>query len=107
MHRHHLHARVIYPALGGFLHASNFPAERQCAQTVDRYGRRPLLMFSATGLSLCFIIAAILLSTGTKPAAYGATAMVFIFQIFLGIGYLPIVSSNYPVTTYAMTSIVS
>jgi hypothetical protein len=48
-------------------------------------------MFSAAGLSLCFILAAILLSTGTKPAAYGATAMVFIFQIFLGIGYLPIV----------------
>ncbi|KAJ7194968.1 general substrate transporter [Mycena pura] len=58
--------------------------------TVDRYGRRPLLMISATGLSFCFIIAAILLSTGTRPAAFGATAMVFIFQIFLGIGYLPI-----------------
>ncbi|KAH7908841.1 general substrate transporter [Hygrophoropsis aurantiaca] len=58
--------------------------------TVDRYGRRVLLMTSATGLSLCFILAAILLSTGSTPAAYGATAMVFIFQIFLGIGFLPI-----------------
>ncbi|KAJ3830488.1 general substrate transporter [Lentinula raphanica] len=58
--------------------------------TVDRFGRRPLLMISATGLSVCFILAAVLLSIGTRPAAFAATAMVFIFQIFLGIGFLPI-----------------
>ncbi|QRW15807.1 Sugar (and other) transporter [Rhizoctonia solani] len=58
--------------------------------TVDRFGRRALLMFSATGLSTCFLLAAVLLSVGTKSAAYGATAMVFVFQIFLGIGFLPI-----------------
>ncbi|KAJ4001194.1 general substrate transporter [Lentinula boryana] len=58
--------------------------------TVDRFGRRPLLMISATGLSTCFILASILLSIGTRPAAFAATAMVFIFQIFLGIGFLPI-----------------
>ena len=58
--------------------------------TVERYGRRNLLMFSATGLCLCFSLASILLSLGTKSTAYGATAMVFVFQIFLGIGWLPI-----------------
>ncbi|KAF5392125.1 hypothetical protein D9757_003194 [Collybiopsis confluens] len=58
--------------------------------TVDRFGRRPLLMISASGLSVCFTLAAILLSIGTRPAAFAATAMVFIFQIFLGIGFLPI-----------------
>lgn len=58
--------------------------------TVDRYGRRALLMFSSVGLSLCFALVAILLSTGIKSCAYAAVAMVFLFQIFLGIGWLPI-----------------
>ena len=57
---------------------------------MDRFGRRALLMFSAAGLTTCFAIAAGLLSTGSTSAAYGATAMVFLFQICLGIGFLPI-----------------
>lgn len=57
---------------------------------MDHFGRRALLMFSATGLTTCFAIAAGLLSTSSTSAAYGATAMVFLFQIFLGIGFLPI-----------------
>ncbi|KAG8215445.1 MFS-type transporter [Butyriboletus roseoflavus] len=58
--------------------------------TIDRYGRRVLLMISSAGLSVCFILTAVLLSTDSKSAAYGATAMVFLFQIFLGVGFLPI-----------------
>jgi hypothetical protein len=30
------------------------------------------------------------LSVGTKSAAYGATAMLFLLQVLLGIGWLPI-----------------
>ncbi|KAH9888029.1 general substrate transporter [Cubamyces lactineus] len=83
-------SRNLSLILGGFTSVTYMIASFIPLWTVDRYGRRVLLMTSATGLSLCFVIASILLSIGTKGAAYGATAMVFIFQIFLGIGYLPI-----------------
>lgn len=56
--------------------------------TVDRFGRRNLLMVSAAGLSACFALCSILLAVGTKGAIIGATAMVFLFQVFLGIGWL-------------------
>lgn len=56
---------------------------------VDRFGRRSLLIASAAGLSLCFAMSAILLSLGTRGGAYGATAFVFLFQIFMGFGWLP------------------
>ncbi|KAK7439071.1 hypothetical protein VKT23_017777 [Stygiomarasmius scandens] len=83
-------SRNLSLILGGFTSVTYMFASFIPLWTVDRFGRRPLLMISAAGLSTCFIIAAILLSTGSKPAAFGATAMVFIFQIFLGIGFLPI-----------------
>lgn len=58
--------------------------------SMDRFGRRSALMFSAAGLCFCFSMTAILLSIGTKPCAYAATVFVFIFQLCLGVGYLPV-----------------
>lgn len=49
-------------------------------------------MGSAAGQAFCFAMTAILLSIDTTGSAYGATAMVFLFQIALGVGFLPIVS---------------
>jgi MFS family permease len=83
-------SRNLSLILGGCTSLTYLAASFIPLWTVERFGRRALLIFSAAGLSLCFILAAILLSFGTKSTAYGATAMVFIFQIFLGIGWLPI-----------------
>lgn len=58
--------------------------------SMDVLGRRSSLMISAAGLCTCFVLVASLLSTGTEACAYAATVFVFIFQIFLGIGYLPV-----------------
>jgi sugar porter (SP) family MFS transporter len=57
---------------------------------MDRFGRRNLLLFSSVGLCGCFVITSILLSHETLGRAYGACAMVFLFQIFLGVGWLPV-----------------
>ncbi|KAJ5434910.1 Major facilitator superfamily domain general substrate transporter [Penicillium cf. griseofulvum] len=58
--------------------------------SMDKFGRRASLMFSAAGLCFCFVMTAILLSIGTESCAYAATVFVFIFQLFLGVGYLPV-----------------
>ncbi|ETS74271.1 hypothetical protein PFICI_14137 [Pestalotiopsis fici W106-1] len=57
---------------------------------MDRYGRRNLLMFCSAGLCFCFVMVAILLSLGTTGPAYGATAFIFLFQLFYGVGWLPV-----------------
>ncbi|KAI9930773.1 hypothetical protein ASPWEDRAFT_182739 [Aspergillus wentii DTO 134E9] len=57
---------------------------------MDRFGRRTLLMVCSAGLCLCFVMVSILLSLGSTGAAYGATAFIFIFQLFYGIGWLPV-----------------
>lgn len=59
---------------------------------MDRYGRRNLLMFSVGGLFLCMLMDSILLGAGNgaKAPAYGATAFIFLYQIFYGVGLLPV-----------------
>ncbi|KAK7753270.1 hypothetical protein SLS62_004789 [Diatrype stigma] len=57
---------------------------------MDRYGRRTLLMVCSAGLCVCFVMVAVLLSLGSQEAAYGATAFIFIFQLFYGVGWLPV-----------------
>jgi len=57
---------------------------------MDRFGRRTLLITCSLGLSLCFIVVSVLLSLGTTGPAYGATAFIFVFQLVMGIGWLPV-----------------
>jgi len=57
---------------------------------MDRFGRRILLIVCSAGLCLCFMMVSILLSTGDPGPAKGAAAFIFIFQLFYGIGWLPV-----------------
>ncbi|CAN6674926.1 high-affinity glucose transporter Hxt2p [Trichomonascus vanleenenianus] len=76
--------------LGGCTSLTYFVASFIPIWTIDRFGRRLLLMVSSVGLCVCFVLAAALLSHQTLGRAYGACAMVFLFQVFLGIGWLPV-----------------
>jgi hypothetical protein len=83
-------SRNLSLILGGCTSLTYLAASFIPLWTVEKFGRRALLMSSAAGLCFCFSMVSILLSIGTRSTAYAATAFVFIFQIFLGIGWLPI-----------------
>lgn len=54
--------------------------------TVDRFGRRKLLMFSAAGLSLCM---AVMAGTGGTPSiATASVVFIFLYDFFYPIGFL-------------------
>ncbi|EGV60763.1 hypothetical protein PSN45_001441 [Yamadazyma tenuis] len=55
-----------------------------------KLGRRNLLMISGSGLSFCFIMVSILLSIGGYGCSVGATFFVFLYQLFTGVGWLPV-----------------
>lgn len=57
---------------------------------MDRFGRRVLLMWCSAGLSYCFVMVTILLTRGSSGAASGAIAFIFLFQLFYGVGWLPV-----------------
>ncbi|GIC87771.1 uncharacterized protein Aud_004162 [Aspergillus udagawae] len=57
---------------------------------MDRFGRPTLLMVCSAGLCLCFVMVSLLLSLEREGAAYGATAFIYVFQLFYGVGWLPV-----------------
>ena len=49
---------------------------------IERFGRRKLMLFGASGCSLCFAVAAIGLGVGTNTSNAVAVAFIFIFYFF-------------------------
>ncbi|KAI1316025.1 general substrate transporter [Xylariaceae sp. FL0255] len=57
--------------------------------TVDRFGRRKLMIFSATGMGLCMaVIAGGSSQSGNTAAVGAAAAFIFLFSLFFPIGFL-------------------
>jgi MFS family permease len=62
-----------------------------CAYTVDRFGRRRLMLLSAAGMSICFAILAALTSQADNPAALKAAVFfLFLFYSIYVLGFLGI-----------------
>ena len=76
--------------LGGCIQCTYLVGSAIPVLLMDRMGRRTLLMLCSAGLCLCFVVVTILLSTGSRGAAYGATAFIFLYQLFYGVGWLPV-----------------
>ncbi|KAL5363317.1 general substrate transporter [Aspergillus floccosus] len=83
-------SRNLAMILGGCIQCTYLVGSAIPVFLMDRFGRRTLLMICSAGLCLCFVMVTILLSLGRENAAYGATAFIFIFQLFYGVGWLPV-----------------
>lgn len=56
--------------------------------TVERFGRRKMMMFGALGCSLCFAVTAIGLGIGTRASNGVAVAFIFLFYFFFGQSFM-------------------
>ncbi|KAJ5714033.1 uncharacterized protein N7483_011214 [Penicillium malachiteum] len=62
-----------------------------CAWTVDRFGRRKLMMFSASSMAICFAFIAGLISQENNPAALkGAVFFLYLYFFVYVLGFLGI-----------------
>ncbi|KAE8153679.1 general substrate transporter [Aspergillus avenaceus] len=83
-------SRNLAMILGGCIQCTYLVGSAIPVFLMDRFGRRTLLIICSAGLCFCFVMVSILLSLDRTDCAYGATAFIFIFQIFYGVGWLPV-----------------
>lgn len=56
--------------------------------TIEKFGRRTLMLFGAAGMSLSMVVLAITSSIGTKPAGIACAVFLFVFNSCFAIGWL-------------------
>jgi len=82
----------LSPFLSRILAACNgteyFLASWIAVFTIEKVGRRPLMLFGATGMSLSMVALAITNSIGGSQAGIGAAVFLFVFNTFFAIGWL-------------------
>ncbi|KAB8069887.1 hypothetical protein BDV29DRAFT_198360 [Aspergillus leporis] len=76
--------------LAGFNGVAYFVSTLIPIWTIDRLGRRKLMLFAAAGQCACMAILAGTVSNGGHAAGLVATVMLFLFNFFFGVGLLAI-----------------
>ena len=66
-----------------------------CSWTVDRFGRRPLMMFSAGGMSICFAFVTGLVSNADNSGALGTQMAIKQCTITVSSGVMLLADLNY------------
>ena len=77
-------ARILAAANG----TEYFLASWIAVFTIERFGRRQLMLFGAVGMSLSMVILAITTSLGGKGPGIVAALFLFIFNSFFAVGWL-------------------
>ncbi|KAK7210904.1 hypothetical protein V2G26_018082 [Clonostachys chloroleuca] len=84
----------LSPFLSRILAACNgtqyFLASVFSVPLVKNFGRRPLLLFSSTGMCLSMVVLAICTKIGGTQAGIGAAVFLFVFNTFFGLAYAQI-----------------
>jgi hypothetical protein len=55
---------------------------------IEGLGRRRAFLWTATGMTACFIVIPILLSTGSRPNQLAAAGILFLFNTFFGLAWV-------------------
>ncbi|KAL5385838.1 hypothetical protein DPSP01_004616 [Paraphaeosphaeria sporulosa] len=62
-----------------------------CAFTVDRFGRRPLMMFSASAMCVCFVcVTALTSQPDNRAASKAAVFFLYLYYVVYTVGYIGI-----------------
>ncbi|THW40777.1 hexose carrier protein [Aureobasidium pullulans] len=55
---------------------------------IDRFGRKPLMLFGAVGCGICFTLVTVGLAIGTKPTLAMSVSFIFGYHLFYGVSFL-------------------
>lgn len=82
----------LTPVLAKLIAACNgteyFMASWIAVFTIEKFGRRQLMLFGAAGQSMCMVVLAVTDKIGGTKAGIGQTIFLFLFNTFFAVGWL-------------------